>query len=126
MSPQARTAFGVALTVAAVAGTWFLTLAIRQPYAPGVRGLLLGLAAGVFGVSVFVAGYVLGVTAEPISGDAAPRVRSERPTPDEAKFWLQRFLAEHQRKEGTGPDASPETAVTARTVDRHPRGHVLR
>ncbi len=103
MSPKARTAFGAALVTAATAGAFFLVVAIRQPYAPDVRGFLLGLTVGVFGVAVFVAGYLFGKSPDVAGADAAPSARGGPPTKDEAKFWLQRFLEEHQKREDERP-----------------------
>ncbi|MDP3685877.1 MAG: hypothetical protein Q8R32_03530 [bacterium] len=80
----AVTLLGVSTTALAVSPRW--------------RGTLIGALVGLYGLLLFNFGYLRGVRRP------RPRVPSETdqerpgPSPDEAKFWLKKFLAEQQKK----------------------------
>jgi len=83
-----------------------IAVVIATLHIPGsapLRGTLFGLAGSLFGISLFAAGALLGhaglLWPTHHSRNISPRVRKPSVSPAEAKFWLQRFLAEHQGHE---------------------------
>ncbi len=100
-----------ALGIGAAAGTAFVVLGLLGiPGSLPARGTLLGLSAGLFGGSLFLSGFFMGHrlrTPEGAAGNGADARMGSAVSPDEAKYWLRRFLEEHQRRERAqdAPDA---------------------
>lgn len=100
MHRRVRGGLGGLLLVAGVgAGVAAVVMgALDVPAQRDVRWALVGLAGGIFGVSLFLAGLLFGRDLRGNGGQPEPtESRRSVVSPEEAKFWLQRFLEEHQK-----------------------------
>jgi hypothetical protein len=96
---RSRLAFGAFLITGSVFGVIAVAITtMRVPESAPLRGAVFGLAGGLFGASLFTAGVLYGRSEilQAPRGGIPPRVRKPAVSPAEAKFWLQRFLEEHQ------------------------------
>lgn len=96
---RTRLAVAVSLILGGVSGGIAVTIAIVGIPGPAqLRGGILGLTGGLFGVCLFAAGLLFGrlETLQSHHKLIPPRARKPAVSPAEAKFWLQRFLEEHQ------------------------------
>lgn len=103
---RTRLALGASLLLGGVSGGLAVAIAITYvPTSAPLRGTLFGLAGGLFGISLFTAGVLSGLAGlfspKGRRGDDSPAVRKPSVSPTEAKFWLQRFLEEHQQRPDT-------------------------
>ena len=85
---------GAVAAVTALLG--FSTTAVPVP--PRWRGALIGIATGLFGIFLFGLGYRRGTRHEGLRMSSGGDQKQSDPTPDEAKFWLKKFLEEQQKK----------------------------
>lgn len=99
MTARDRLLLAALVLIAAASGGAVVALAtLEVPSRAALRGLALGVAGGLFGAALFCAGALLGRYAWTSGGAPAGRGDARTPavSPEEAKFWLQRFLEEHQ------------------------------
>lgn len=98
---RTRLALGTSIIMGSLFGGIAVTVAImRIPGSAPLRGVVFGLALGLFGISLFTAGALYG-RAEILRirrGGISPRLRKPPVSPAEAKLWLQRFLQEQQQR----------------------------
>lgn len=74
---------------------------LSQPSDPRLRGALLGLTGTLLGMSAFSLGALFGKSMRDgtrASSDAAQGTPESVMSSEGAKYWLQRFLDEHQRR----------------------------
>lgn len=114
MHERSRRRLQLAVTVSLVAAGVVLALPAQTPVGLHAREkVVAAVGMAVFGVSVFAAGYLAGHRARTgavrLSDEERKPAANRIVSPEEAKYWLQRFLEEHQKK--VGPVRSRHSAI---------------
>ncbi|TSC73192.1 MAG: hypothetical protein G01um101438_215 [Parcubacteria group bacterium Gr01-1014_38] len=72
------------------------TAALTVP--PRWHGALMGIMVGLYGLLLFSLGYTWSVRLRNTHAPGTPDQDRPGPTPEEAKFWLRKFLEEQQKR----------------------------
>lgn len=88
------------LTIGAVAaGAFLLGLSTRAvAVSPRWHGALQGVMVGLYGLLLFSLGYTWSFRRRDTNAWRTPDQDRSGPTPEEAKFWLRKFLEEQQKR----------------------------